>query len=257
MKHNASVNIILDDADFYLQKISKNKYSRNIKKTNMLKNLSDATDSDLKCLASNECVIYEKLDTFYFNIMITMSGCTVLKSNHRIIDDVDMAVNSMYSDITDFVKKNVVPNKDKITEKYGDVIVGVFYFPCNKPGRTDYTGTNMRGSFVIGNVKTMMTEKQINDVSELAELTNMSPYPIIAKIPAGEFTSDLVNMTPAEIVSKVGGKSFSGLSIDKVEGIVIKSKCKTVQVLNDHPEKPDAHQKKIDAYDRFVKRLCE
>lgn len=135
----------------------------------MLKNLSDATAADIKCLVANECVIYEKLDTFYFNIMITMSGCTILKNNHRIIDDVDMAVNSMYSDIATFVKKNVTPNKDRINEKYGDIMVGVFYFPCGKPGLTDYSKTNLPGTFVIGDVKMMMTEKHIDDISNLAE----------------------------------------------------------------------------------------
>ena len=157
----------------------------------MLKNLSDATAADLKCLMANECVIYEKLDTFYFNVMITMSGCTVLKSNHRIIDDVDMAVNSMYSDITAFVRSNIAPVKDKITERYGDIMVGIFYFPCEKPGRSDYTGTNMPGSFVIGNVKMMMTEKHIDDVDYLAKTTGMLPYPVVVKIPAGKFTPDL------------------------------------------------------------------
>lgn len=223
----------------------------------MLKNLSDATAADLKCFMANECVIYEKLDTFYFNVMITMSGCTVLKSNHRIIDDVDMAVNSMYSDITAFVRSNIAPAKDKITERYGDIMVGIFYFPCEKPGRSDYTGTNMPGSFVIGNVKMMMTEKHIDDVDYLAKTTGMLPYPVVVKIPAGKFTPDLIGMTPAEIVEKTGGGSFSGLDMNKAEGIVIKSKCKTFQVLNDRPEKPDEYQKKIDVYDDFVKHLCE
>lgn len=223
----------------------------------MLKNLSDATAADLKCLSSNECVIYEKLDTFYFNVMITISGCTVLKNNHRIIDDVDMAVNSMYSDITEFVKNHIVPNKDRIAEKYGDIIAGIFYFPCGKPGRTDYTETSMPGSFVIGNIKTMMTEKHVDDVSDLATMTGMRPYPVIARMPAGKFTPDLINMTPAEIILKTGGKPFSGLDINKTEGIVIKSKCKTFQALNNRYEKPDEYQKKIDTYDDFVKHLCE
>lgn len=85
----------------------------------------------------------------------------------------------------------------------------------------------------------------------------MSPYPIITKIPAGGFDPNFVSCTPKELISKTGGGSFSGIDMDETEGIVIKSKCKTFQILNRRQEKPDDYQSKIDAYDKFVKYLCE
>lgn len=235
----------------------------------MLRELKSISNYERKYISEHECTVYEKLDMFYFNVLITESTCTVLKSNHHIIDKIDCIINSIYTDINNFVNTNIIKNKANILQKYGECLVGFFYCPNNKPVNTDYKDNIIVGKYILGNIKSLITNKKFEEEPYVdMEYFNSDEYPILSYPEIGYIGitkewkeyQDLLdsyidnNISDSDFITNlISGRltTFSHLDPSEIEGIIIRCDKYAFQVLNHKSNK--TIDNKLEYYDMFLK----
>ena len=106
----------------------------------MIKNITQIGNKPVSFIKEfiNNCTIEEKIDTHYVIVEITSKQTiTIKKATGKVVDRVDMILNSMWSQlVTDwnFIK---LANQDLFKEHVG-YNISMFYFPSNKPLLTEY-----------------------------------------------------------------------------------------------------------------------
>ena len=105
----------------------------------MIKNITQIGNKPVSFIKEfiNNCTIEEKIDTHYVIVEITSKQTiTIKKATGKVVDRVDMILNSMWSQlVTDwnFIK---LANQDLFKEHVG-YNISMFYFPSNKPLLTE------------------------------------------------------------------------------------------------------------------------
>lgn len=249
----------------------------------MLRDFNKVTKSELNYFYSHEIHIYEKLDMFYFNVIVMENGCTILKSNHHIIDKIDCIVNSVYTDISNFVNKYIIANKPKILKNFGECIVGFFYCPVEQPFMIAYKNSPCVGKFILSNIKSLITNETIKvdqtDSTYFAPESVLCTYPEIVSLKFDSLNKDTYlniksifvnyikgNITGNECISTLLKAvsdivkeydedfctTFTKIPESEIEGIVIKFGKYSFQILNKEPEQIDAPPR-LHIYDELIK----
>jgi len=246
----------------------------------MLKCLKNITKSEFNYIKNHEITIYEKLDMFYFNVLLTENNTTILKSNHHIIDKIDRIVNSTYSTINDFVESNINTNKKEIINKFGECIIGFFYCPVEKPVNIDYSSSHLVNKFILGNIKSLLDNKKIEENGYLdieyfkSDKYQVFPYPefgFIGKLESDTYGKKLFEsyinneISDQEFIKFIcdpstlylntdpylDKRTYSGLNPNEIEGIILKTDKFSFQVLNNYDN--SQFESKVDYYDRLLK----
>lgn len=211
----------------------------------MIKDIEQASNS---FSFSNNLTITEKMNMFYFKVIVTQNSCSVISHNHKVITKIECVVNSVWNDIIKFTEKEIEKRKDKIYDKYGNVIIGFFYCPVEKPLHINYSkffNVDMDNNrFIISNVKSMTTKKHI-DISDFCFNVD---FLSVRGIGGGsvilyekEFI-DVINSFIKKEIDKVELlkymnthlKTFSGNSFNDIEGLVLSDGDKKYQlIIND------------------------
>ena len=87
----------------------------------MIKDIQSASESYK--FHKNNYTLYEKLDMFYFKVIINDFTCTLLSHKHKIITPSDIIINSMWKDVYEFVNNYIKPKQHIIGTKYNHVII--------------------------------------------------------------------------------------------------------------------------------------
>ena len=106
----------------------------------MIKNIEKIKDKSVSYIRQfiNNCTIEEKIDTHYVTVEITSkTNITVKKSSGKIIDRVDMILNSMWGQLVTDWNYIRLANKD-LFESHIGYNISMFYFPNDMPLSTKY-----------------------------------------------------------------------------------------------------------------------
>lgn len=189
-------------------------------------------------------ILYEKLDMFYFKVIINSTTCTILSHKHKIITKSDIIINSMWKDITEFVNNNIKSKQSIIAQKYNHLIIGFFYCPVEKPLSISYNNflnnKNANNKFIIGSIKNDKNEEiDISDFCINVNLMNVRGIgggPIIDQfINVDNLINDYAHkkISKGELISQLTNKikSFSGNDLGNIEGIIIKDNKNIYQII--------------------------
>ena len=100
----------------------------------MIKDIRTVSDSYF----FNDITVYEKMNMFYFKVIINSSTCSILSRNHKIITETDIIINSMWKDVYNFVNINILPKQQLISSIYDSIIIGFLYCPVETPLKINY-----------------------------------------------------------------------------------------------------------------------
>lgn len=207
----------------------------------MIKDIQSASESyEFK---SNNYKLYEKLDMFYFKVIINDFTCTLLSHKHKIITPSDIIINSMWKDIYEFVCNYIKPKQHIISEKYNHVIIGFFYCPVEKPLNIKYekffNNKNQNNKFIINNVKNKNGEEiNVSDFCLDINLLNVRGIGGGPIIHCNTDITDILNVYKNKEISKDTLinllydkiETFSGNNLDNIEGIIIKDNKNIYQI---------------------------
>lgn len=208
----------------------------------MIKDIEQASKS---FSFSNNLILTEKMNMFYFKVIVTPTCCNIISHNHKMITNVERTINDVWENAIKFVNKEIDSKREIITKKYGNVVIGFFYCPVQKPLSIEYEkffNTNIENNkFIISNIKSIVT-KEFIDISKfcvdikLLNVRGIGGGPII--LYPNEFI-DVINsyiqkeITVSEVINFMNKnmKTFSGNSFKEIEGIVLNEKGKKYQLL--------------------------
>ena len=206
----------------------------------MIKDIQIVSDS---YSFDNSVQLFEKLNMFYFKVLVGQNSCTILSHKHKIISISDRIINSMWDDIKQFVDTNIDNKRDIITSLHNQVIIGFFYCPCEKPLNISYpnflnTGI-MNNAIIINNVKSDGKDIDVTDFCKNVNLLNIRG---IGGGPKMLFRNDFINyinlyahktIDKNELISAAKNFtcSYSGNEIDDIEGIIIKDNKNIYQII--------------------------
>lgn len=229
----------------------------------MIKDIQTVSNS----YAFKDIKVFEKLDMFYFKVMISNNNYTILSHNHKLITESDMIINSMWYDINNFVKDNIYNKCSEIYNKYGNVIIGFFYCPCEKPLHIKYNNflnNNLSNNkFIISSVKTIhkhdinIQEFCVNN--RLLNIRGIGGGPIIST--DNNFIDYLNKYAHKEISKQTfinycnNIKTFSGNAFNDIEGLIINDNGNLYQIIIN-----DSNDTKIynrTDYDYLIKDFIE
>lgn len=193
---------------------------------NNMKHFKDATEKEISYLRTHPVEIVEKLDMIYFKVVINDSGFVVLNAKNREITDVDCIVNSVYDDIINYVHNVISYRTDEILDIFGPCEIGIFYHPVPKTNVITYT--NVPYKFILCDFYT--EDKEKNDDKKLADFLELIDRPVIKKFESG--LPELPYDDNESIIRYLtDNKTWSGNSLDEIEGIVIQSPKHRFQVV--------------------------
>lgn len=187
--------------------------------------------------------LFEKLNMFYFKVLVGQNSCTLLSHKHKIISLTDRIINSMWDDIANFVDTNIDIRRNIITSLYDQVIIGFFYCPCEKPLNISYSNFLNSGivnnTIIINNVKSY--GKDI-DVTEFCKNVNLLNIRGIGGGPKMFFKDEfikyinlyahkLINKSELIDIAREFTCSYSGNDISDIEGIIIKDNKNIYQII--------------------------
>lgn len=194
---------------------------------------------------SNNIKLAEKLNMFYFKVIITPTSCNIISHNHKMITNIERIVNDVWEEVINFVNKNIESKKEYIYSKYGNVIIGFFYCPIKKPLSIKYDNffnTSIENNkFVISNVKKINTGEFI-DISSFCKDINFLNIRGTEGGPIIYFPNSFVNIlnsfihkktTKEEFISFLNNNmtTFSGNDFSNIEGLIIEEKGKKFQLI--------------------------
>lgn len=193
---------------------------------------------------TNDIIIYEKLNMFYFKVIVNSLSCTILSHNHKIISESDIIINSIWKDVKDFVDINIVSKQKIISDLYGNVIIGFLYCPVEKPLKIDYSTfyniKNDNNKFIINSVKDL-NKNDIN-ITDFCKSINLLNIRGIGGGPIITYSNNVIeilnnythkNITLDEFIklSKTEIKTYSGNEIEAIEGLIIKTNKDLYQII--------------------------
>lgn len=208
----------------------------------MIKDIQSVSDSYY--FNKNNVIIYEKMNMFYFKVIINSSSCTILSHNHKIISEADIIINSMWKDVYDFVNKTLLPKQKIISDLYNSVIIGFLYCPSEKPLSIKYSKfyniVNENNKFIINNVKDL--NKNDIDVVKFCTSTNILNVRGIGGGPLMSFDNVFLqklndyahkNISLIDFKKEIKNhiKTYSLNDLDDIEGIIIKSNKNIYQII--------------------------
>lgn len=212
---------------------------------------------------SDSITISEKLDMFYFKIIINELNVIIMSHNHKMITESDVIINDMWRNVFNFVDNEIKPKQNKILECYGPIIIGFFYCPTTMPLNVNYynflNATIKNKEFTIGNVKSMISKRNI-DISSFCKNINLLNIRGIGGGPIIIHDDNFVNVLYdyikthdiTNIISYMNNnmKTFSGNSFNDIEGIIINDSGKLYQLkINNKITEDDGN---FAAYERFI-----
>lgn len=207
--------------------------------------IKDIENASISFSFSNDIILTEKMNMFYFKVVITPTSCNIISHNHKMITNIERVINDVWEEVINFVNKEIEPKKEYITSKYGSVVIGFFYCPVEKPLSITYKNffnTNIENNkFIISNIK-KLDNKTFIDISyfcmdiKLLNVRGIGGGPIIL------YTNTFVNVinsfikkeiTKAELLSfmKNNMTTFSGNDFNDIEGIIIEEGNKKYQLI--------------------------
>lgn len=215
----------------------------------MIKKLSDLSAEEIrKFFKDKNITIYEKLDMPYFRVKVNKNGAFPLKSStNNAITDIDCICNSMYTDICNYVKNNILPRKDEVVDRFEEVIIGFFYLPAKKAKRIEYN-TIPEKSFIISDVSSNSYIPSVKEIHRILQL-NCYGQPIIC---SRTFQDDDINTIINYIEEKKDDldiikymikrfstytdywsdyETFTGIKIDEIEGVILYNGNYKVQLI--------------------------
>lgn len=208
----------------------------------MIKDIQSVSDSYY--FSKNDIIVYEKMNMFYFKVIINSTSCTILSHNHKIITDIDIIINSMWKDVYSFVNKTLIPKQKTISDLYGNVIIGFLYCPNERPLHINYSKffniLNDNNKFIINNVKNQHKEnidiKKFCTEINLLNIRGIGGGPIISY---NDIFIDLLNDYAHKKISllyfknkiKNEIKTYSLNDLDDIEGIIIKTNKNIYQLI--------------------------
>lgn len=215
----------------------------------MIKKLSNLSADEIrKYLKTQYVTIYEKLDMPYFRVKVNKNGAFPLKSStNNAITDIDCICNSMYKDICDYVKDNILPKKDEVVDRFEEVTIGFFYLPVKKAKRIEYN-TIPEKSFIISDVSSNAYIPSVEEIHRILDL-NCYGQPIIC---TRTFQDDEIDTIIKYIEDKKDDlevlkfmtkgystytnywsdyETFTGLEIEHIEGVVLYNGNYKVQLI--------------------------
>lgn len=218
----------------------------------MIKNFSEfkkqKNNGKLNALLKNDIEIYEKLNTYYFNIKIINNDIKLFKSNGKEIDLTEQILNKMWDDpIKDF---NYFPTD------LNNVNIGLYYIPTSKPISTDYSNLFNISKYYFNTCYDLKTKEKINfDIASYYNIPKIKPI-FKGKISLKTFKDINLyinnKLSEIELVkSLTGGNTFSNNDIENIEGIVIKSNKKLYQITINNNESLDISEQQF-YYDMFI-----
>ena len=188
-----------------------------------LKDFLQAVPSDAKGF---DIVVEEMIDAPFVSVVLDQENYTysILKSNGEEVSTVDIILNSMYADISEFVKTVFA----KLNEKdYRYAKFGMFYFPSETPRSTTYT--KYVGKFMLSYVHGGITEADIFASSD--KWLTVTPYIITYQYTQKVYV-DILNYVNGDEDALFTASLLTGAykRIDKnrthiqdMEGIVVKT----------------------------------
>ena len=211
----------------------------------MIKDIQTVSDS---YYFNNDIIVYEKLNMFYFKVVINSASCTILSHNHKIISESDIIINSIWKDVYEFVNITLKPKQELISNLYSSVIIGFLYCPVVKPLKIEYKHfynvKNDNNRFIISNVKDY-NKNDIN-ISDFCLSVNLLNIRGVGGGPVMTTNNNFIklindyahkNINKCEFIHELKNaniKSYSGNEIDDIEGIIIKNNKDIYQIiLND------------------------
>lgn len=225
--------------------------------------IKDIKDLSISYKFSDNLVISEKLDMFYFKIIINELNITLLSHNHKIISENDIIIDNKWSNVFNFINDEIKQKQNKILEEYGPVIIGFFYCPTSMPLRINYynflnTGIKNK-EFIISNVKSIISKNNIN-ISDFCKKINLLSIRGIGGGPIIVYSNDFISKLNQFLIDKnlddlilymnENMKTFSGNSFNDIEGIIINDNGKLFQlkIINESISETGYFA----AYERFI-----
>lgn len=228
----------------------------------MIKQLSEfktqKNSAKLNTLLQKEISFYEKLDTFYFNIQIkynSNSGYNEIKfykSNGKEIDLVERILNKMWEEPISYFNK--IPNvlNDNIN-------IGIYYFPSEMPINTNYKKLFDKSKYYYNTCYLINDKKKTELDFNIAEFYKIPKY---EKLYTGLLTLSCIkdvylylndNINEISLVKTLINDidTFSGNSIEDIEGLILKTNKSNYQIIINEPPKQDLSLQYF-YYDMFI-----
>jgi len=208
----------------------------------MIRNIQKISENEISKLIGKKFTLFEKLDMVYFKLHISSEGVNVLKvPTFEKVTDVDILCNDMYKDIMEFGDYLMKTHGEKIIDKYNDIKIGFFYLPAKTTKMISYDSL-MEYSYIYSDSTCQDFDFEI--ISDI-----VMNKPIINK--DVEFTQEMAESAckdPHEFARIViGGEyTWSGNSVDKIEGLILRfDKCQYQILINDCDVPVDKFSTKI------------
>lgn len=208
----------------------------------MIKDIEQASNS---FSFTNNLILTEKMNMFYFKVIVTPISCNIISHNHKMITNIERVINDVWEEVFSFVDNEIEKKKEYITSKYGSVAIGFFYCPVEKPLSIKYEkffNTDIKNNkFIISNIKRLDTKKYV-DISDfctdikLLNIRGMGGGPKI--LYPNSFLSILNSFihkdtTKEELIKYLQKNmtTFSGNDFTDIEGLVFSERGKTYQMI--------------------------
>jgi hypothetical protein len=161
-----------------------------------------------------------------------------------MITDVERIINNVWEDVISFVNNEIEPRKEYITSKYGNVVIGFFYCPNEKPLLIKYDNflnTNLdNNKFTISNIKRLDT-KEFIDISNFCLDTKMLNIRGIGGGPIITYNNEFLTIINSFIKKEISKddvifymknnmNTFTGNSFNNIEGVVLSENDKKYQL---------------------------
>lgn len=208
----------------------------------MINELYKITDAELESILNTNVTITEKIDAPYVNVILNESSFILLKSNYKIITNIDCALNDMYYDIKNALNEIIEPVRERIVNTHGNVVIGLFYVPSQTPRTITYNKIE-NNKFIYSSCKSVATNKRIKDFDLSLYCPDILPQPKIKDILITDSEIETFKKLKDGIISglfavnKLIKKTYSGNKIKDIEGIVLSTeKNKIYQISINRPE---------------------
>lgn len=208
----------------------------------MIKNIQKIKTKSVSFIKQfiNNCTVEEKIDTHYVIVEITSKyQLTVKKSSGKVIDRVDMILNSMWGQlVTDWNYIRLL-NKD-LFEKHIGYNIAMFYFPNDQPLSTKYK-PNIR--YLIDRIIFNDEEQDVNQFVDKIKMKDQFNIHIKHKL-TKNFDSSTLSQITGETKETFDYEKFFLDMIDindilaekQPEGYIIKNNKFLYQILFNKPE---------------------
>lgn len=220
----------------------------------MIKELSEfktqKNSAKLKSLLQQPISIYEKLDTFYFNIKIIDNKLKFYKSNGKEIDLTERILNKMWEEPISFF--------NKIPENINNVNIGIYYFPVEQPLNINYKKLFDKSKYYFNVCYDLNDKKKIDLEYDIDKFYNIPKFEILYKglltpLNIKDIYLYLNNKIDEQTLSKsiINENTFSGNTIDNIEGLILKTSKHNYQIKINNPVYIETELQRF-YYDMFI-----